>query len=196
LSHISQMRDDGHFLREVQNAIRTGDSDRMQTAIGEYATYCNKELQPDALPFPAPVLGELQRTMLSAEFLKSPEPFHLLLLFEHDWALLTSQQRAELLTTLRALLNGVRDPDSMVVVIELFGEYFADGASLDALGELSRSARTEVRELVPDGLQRFCRISADVGLNTRARRLLEELAGDESPQVRAEARAALSRLGP
>jgi len=173
---------------EIRRAIEDGDGDRLESCVSKIATFCYRErASSDVGCFSDELIGLIVGVLECDKFLGMLGSYHLLLLIESDWALLSDAQQKILLAALEKAFPKFRDWMSCFVIAELMGEYYGGADGLAALCRLMNVKGQEARSLVPMGLWHVFANAQDNAVALKALSDLYEMANDSSDQVRSEA---------
>jgi hypothetical protein len=138
---------------------------------------------------------DLTRLLGRPDFQSAEGSWHLIVLFERYWSLMSERRKNRLLHVLEATFASFKDPVTWFLISEILGEYYHDEAAFDVLCRLDASCPELPRSLVPHGLEHLIK-NREPGsdLYRRAYRKLNELALDLSETVRYEVTLSLERL--
>jgi len=187
--------DESGFTNALQTAIATGDYEELPERIDRESDFgFSFPYVEGGGPLPEVVFAGMLELMGQPGFLAAEDSHEFLYFFRYNWEILTPEQRERLRVVLREAYPKYHDSMARFETSELFGEYFGDEKALEDLLALMKLERSELRELVPTGLDHLARQTARPDLATRALARLEEARADPDPRVRNEAEESFMRI--
>jgi len=184
------------FETRILKTIATEDATQLKKCVDEQASYCFKDSSAsEHNSFPEQIFNFILNLMKQQQFLMMQGSWHLLMIFEYDWGLLSVSQTERLLSALEAAYTAFADWMSWFVISEILGEYFMDERSFQALCRLMNSAADDPRSFVPHGLEHIAKNNLGRDLAQKALAELLVMREDSSSQVRHEVNLSLQRLG-
>jgi hypothetical protein len=178
---------------EIRESVANGDSDRLKAIVEDFATYCFKE-NPDGHSFNDEVFKFILETMVQPRFLDMKGAYHLLMLFEYDWAMLTPPQKEELISAIERTYDKFADWMSCFVLVELLDQYYCDENAFQLLCRLKNSTQEIPRSLLPVGFEKLVQNASDLVLKNRSLLELKQMMNDPSERVQKEASESVIRL--
>jgi hypothetical protein len=178
----------------IHKALTTGDSDMLQACIRELATFCFKEPSPEQEMFPMNLFDYILRLMADDNLLKMDGAYHLLMLFEYDWARLDEKQKERLLAAIVASYHKFKDWMAYFVITELLGQYYCNESSFQVLCELQTTENEIARSLLAHGFEHIAREGENSVLRALALNRLISMKDDHSVIVQNEVSTALANL--
>lgn len=188
---------DSNIFRElVEDALLQGNWTHLKDWISDHSSFTfDGETLPGDGTFDQGIFEEIIALLNRDSFLHSNGSSNVLLFFEYDWAILTGEQKKQLLPAIVLAYPKLRDQLSWYVISELLGCFFADKGALDALHQLKSVADDNQRSLVPTGLERLIKNSSDSAVRENAYNELKEMKNDPSDEVRQEVEFSLRQFG-
>jgi len=188
---------DSNIFRElVEDALLQGKWTHLKDWISDHSSFTfDGETLPEDGTFDQGVFEEIIALLNRDSFLHSNGSSNVLLFFRYDWAILTGEQKKQLLPAIVLAYPKLRDQLSWYVISELLGRFSADKGALDALHELKSVADDNQRSLIPTGLERLIKNSNDAAVREDAYNELKEMKNDPSDEVRQEVELSLRQVG-
>jgi hypothetical protein len=175
-------------LAELRAGTAERDADRVEDALGQLEFFIVEEgAWHDEL------FSGVRHLLADPGFLAVQTSFRLARLLSENWNDLSIEQRTDIRPLLAGSFDKFADWMGAFVVAEIFGERYADEAAFTVLDDLSSSAATiPARALAAYGLGRLAKTLGQGPLYVQAVERLNALANSAIPEIRKEARAALS----
>ncbi|MFT3913236.1 MAG: hypothetical protein QM704_03830 [Anaeromyxobacteraceae bacterium] len=189
LTPSTTMRDIETILVDLAAAADAHESALLHALALELSTNASlcAEL-PDA------AIDRIRGLLARPDYLALEDSWKLCYFLDDAWPLLTGPQREALRGPLVAAFDEHGDFMGAFVIAELLGRRYSDEPALAALVELSRTAQTSARALVPHGLETLIVGCGREDLRARALARLRELTHDADAQVRQEAELSLRKV--
>jgi hypothetical protein len=162
--------------------------------VQQFAVFCFKDVSPDQPCFSQSLFERIMGIMGRNNFLKMEGSYHLLLLFEYDWATLNQSQKEFLLDAIEESYEAYGDWMSCFVISELLGEYYCDGEALRVLLKFLKSESETARAFVPHALEHLIKDCPDKSLRGKAAESLLSMRNDPSAKVQRELGESFSNL--
>jgi hypothetical protein len=183
------------FLRTVIDATRAARPEDLQTAVSDFSSFTFAGAPGEASEsFSDDFVEGLLNVVASHEFVGMSDSFHLLMLFQNDWARLKDAQQRRVAAVLAQQFDRLRDHASHLVIVELLAEYFGGKEALEMLNVLRRVSDPVARAHVAHGYGLLARSTRDQLVKREAMDSLQLLAHDSSSVVSREASVELARL--
>ena len=127
-------------------------------------------------------------------FLRLDKSWELLVLFQTEWSSITDRQKEQLIVELENTYGKSKDWMFDFIISELLGEYYSNEPAFEVLRRLSTINKEESRALVPHSLEHLIKDSGNIGISTKAHRLLLNMKQDSSELVRNEVIESLRKI--
>jgi hypothetical protein len=176
----------------IRRAVAQGDGATLQQLVEEVASYCFGDSSTDQF---SPLLFDVVLESLGHErFWAMPGSYHLLMLLEYDWGMLSADQQTRLLPAIENAYARFEDWMASFVISELLGKCYADENGLATLKRLATTQAGRARSLVPLGFEHLARYAKIPDLKRESMDCLRHMLEDSSDEVRREAADSLNRL--
>ena len=183
------------FLEKARQAIETHDAALLEFLVDSVSTYCFEEDRFDQTPFDPELFAFLLNQIQSPKLHTMESSFYLIMLFEHDWARFTKEQKAELLPILERNYKLYVDFMAWYVIAEILARFYANEAAFSTLKRLREvTSGTPPQELIPLGFGLLARYAKDPDLRIRSKNELMGLANSKDCEMAKAAQECLEDL--
>jgi hypothetical protein len=180
-------------ITQLRRCIANEDADKLKELVDNIGTYCYKESN-DGEMFDNNLFNVIVEMMDEPQFLKMPGSYHLLMLLEFDWAMLSLGQKEKLLDAIARSYDKYSDWMASHVLAKLLGDNYCDEAAFTVLCELDKSSKETARSLLPMAFEYLARGSSDSTLKNKSIAELKRMLVDTSKEVQREANESISRI--
>ncbi len=190
------MMDVEKFKTATYSGLTEGDWSDFDWWMATESTITYKEHLPEEYTLDDSLFRFIVELMSNEEFHNHKNFYKILVVVEQNWGIMSSEQKADLLIAITAILDRSTQYMTIFCAMEIVGEYFGNFPALSLLNELRASGSVAVRSLLPFGYRTLAKEANDDRLKSDAYDNLVMMQEDKSKIVRDEVAKQLSMWSP